>query len=114
MALSWCVLGLMTSTTLFALLLALLLFTQLLTRRGMSRDPKGIRVGVKSFQYSRLATSLDTWMTRVFVAMVLQCAALSLISQYPASRSPLWLGLALQGFTYASAAVYHLSDRGDQ
>gem|GEM_PF-1748320 len=116
---SWWMLGLITSTMLFALLVALLLLSQLL-RREMPRGPKG-RVGARAQgldssclpQCSRLVAGLNTWMTRIFVAMVLQCAFLSLLSQYPASRSPLWLGLVLQGFTYASAAIYHLSDRGD-
>jgi len=53
----------------------------------------------------------SSWVTRIFVAIVLHCVAISLLSQHPAFQSPLWLGLLLQGFAYASALTYYLSVR---
>ena len=52
---------------------------------------------------------LNPWVTRIFIAIVLQCAAIYLVSAYPGTRSPFWLGIILQGFTYGSAAVYYVS-----
>jgi hypothetical protein len=56
---------------------------------------------------------LNTWVTRLFIAIVLQCAALFLVSQFPGFQSPLWFGMALQGFTYGSAALFYASG-GDE
>lgn len=56
---------------------------------------------------------VDSWVTRLFIAIVLQCAALYLISQFPGVRSPFWLGVVLQGFTYGSAALFYASG-GDE
>jgi hypothetical protein len=56
---------------------------------------------------------LNTWVTRLFIAIVLQCAALFLVSQFPGIQSPSWLGMALQGITYGSAALFYASD-GDE
>jgi len=56
---------------------------------------------------------LNTWVTRLFIAIVLQCAALFLVSQFPGIQSPFWLGMALQGFTYGSAALFYASG-GDE
>ena len=52
---------------------------------------------------------LSPWVTRIFIAIVLQCAAIYLISAYPGTESPFWLGIVLQGFTYGSAAVCYAS-----
>jgi hypothetical protein len=57
--------------------------------------------------------SLNTWTTRLFIAIVLQSAALFLVSQFPGIQSPLWLGIALQGFTYGSAALFYASGGGE-
>jgi hypothetical protein len=56
---------------------------------------------------------LNTWATRLFIAIVLQCAALFMVSQFPGIQSPFWLGIALQGFTYGSAALFYASG-GDE
>lgn len=56
---------------------------------------------------------LNTWVTRLFIAIVLQCAALFLVSQFPGIQSPSWLGMVLQGFTYGSAALFYASG-GDE
>jgi hypothetical protein len=44
-----------------------------------------------------------------FVSIVVLCAALFLLSQLPGWESPVWLGLALQAFTYFSAAIFQVS-----
>jgi hypothetical protein len=35
------------------------------------------------------------------------------MSQFPGIQSPYWLGIALQGFTYGSAALFY-SSGGDE
>jgi len=57
--------------------------------------------------------SFNTWTTRLFIGIVLQSAVLFLISQFPGIQSPYWLGMALQGFTYGSAALFYASG-GDE
>lgn len=100
----WWMLGAISSTTLFILLLLLFIINHWLRHRESTRGTTGeIRLGV----------DLSTWMTRVFVITVLQCALISLLSQWPASKTPLWLGLLLQGIIYASATVYYFSERDD-
>ena len=56
---------------------------------------------------------LNPWVTRLFIAIVLQCAALYLLSQFPSFESPFWLGIVLQGYTYGSAALFYASGRDD-
>jgi len=57
--------------------------------------------------------SLETWLTRIFVAIVLQCATLFILSQLPGFKSPVWLGIVLQGFTYGSTTLFYMSGRDD-
>lgn len=57
--------------------------------------------------------SIDTWATRIFIAIVLQCVALFLLSQLPGFQSPFWLGIVLQGYTYCSAALFYASGKDD-
>lgn len=56
---------------------------------------------------------ISTWVTRLFIAMVLTSAAIYFISQCPGFQSPFWLGLVLQGFTYGSAYLFYVSG-GDE
>lgn len=56
---------------------------------------------------------LNPWVSRLFVAIVLQCAALYLLSQFPGFESPFWLGIVLQGYTYGSSALFYASGRDD-
>ena len=56
---------------------------------------------------------LMKWVTRIFIAIVLQCAALFLISQYPGVQSPFWLGIVLQGYTFVSAGLFYISGGDD-
>jgi hypothetical protein len=57
---------------------------------------------------------LNTWVTRIFAAIVLQCAAIYLISQFSGFPSPFWLGIVLQAYTYGSAYLFYASSWDDQ
>ena len=57
---------------------------------------------------------LNTWVTRIFTAIVLQCVAIYLISQFPGFKSPFWLGIVLQFYTYGSAYIFYASSWDDQ
>jgi hypothetical protein len=57
---------------------------------------------------------LNIWVTRIFAAIVLQCAAIYLISQFPGFQSPFWLGIVLQAYTYGSAYLFYASSWDDQ
>jgi len=52
---------------------------------------------------------LSTWVTRLFIAIVLISATIYLVSQCPGFQSPYWLGFVLQGFTYGSAYLFYVS-----
>ena len=56
---------------------------------------------------------ISTWVTRLFIAIVLISATIYLVSQCPGFQSPFWLGLVLQGFTYGSAYLFYASG-GDE
>ena len=56
---------------------------------------------------------LNVWVTRIFIAIVLQCTALYLMSRFPGMDSPFWLGIVLQGFTYSSAALFYASGKNE-
>lgn len=56
---------------------------------------------------------LNVWVTRIFIAIVLQCTALYLMSTFPGMESPFWLGIVLQGFTYGSAALFYASGKNE-
>jgi len=60
----------------------------------------------------RPSSGLDPWVTRIFIVIALQSAAIYLISICPGMADPLWLGIVLLGLTYGSAAVYYAS--GDE
>jgi len=47
------------------------------------------------------------WTTRIFIAIVLSCVGVYLISQYPGASSPVWLGIVLQVFIYVSAFLFY-------
>jgi len=106
---SWWMLGLIGSTTLFALLLVLGAVQRLRYRR-IIHVSNGIPISepIQKCILRKPSLKLSSCVTRIFVILVLQCAVLSLLSQNPASQSPLWLGLVLQGLTYASAFVYYI------
>jgi len=52
------------------------------------------------------SSRIGPWMTKIFITIVLQSTGLYLISAYPGTKSPAWLGIILQGFIYGSAAIY--------
>jgi hypothetical protein len=124
----WWIIGLYSLTALFFLLFALFMASYKTIKGGPTQVPGVLPVpsSIKSTSLdytalkrmevmsSYIATvskrpKLNTWVTRIFIAIVLQCAAIYLISTFPGTRSPFWLGITLQGFTYGSAAVYYAS-----
>lgn len=56
---------------------------------------------------------ISKWVTRIFIAIVLQCGGLYLISQFPGINTPFWFGVALQGFSFGSAALFYISGGDD-
>jgi len=56
---------------------------------------------------------IDPWMDRLLVATILISSITSLLSTIPGVERPSWLFLALQGFTYTSAALYYASLKED-
>lgn len=127
----WWVLGLMSLTVLFMLLFGLFIASYMVLKRSFGWGSTGLG---PSYVETSLAggsslgaglpsgyptvgelidvdrgQGLNKWVTRIFIAIVLQCAALYLMSQYPGMESPFWLGIVLQGFTYGSAALFYAS-----
>jgi hypothetical protein len=49
----------------------------------------------------------ETLLTRFFISIISICTTLYYISQLPGIESPVWLVLALQAFTYISAAIFY-------
>jgi len=45
--------------------------------------------------------------THTFIAIVLSCTGVYMISLYPEVTSPFWLGFVLQAFIYASAFLFY-------
>lgn len=124
----WWIIGLYSLTALFFLLFALFMASYKTIKDvpsqvpGMIIVPSSIkstsleytalkRIEVKSDSIATVPKQpkLNIWVTRIFIAIVIQCAAIYLISTFPGTRSPFWLGISLQGFTYGSAAVYYAS-----
>lgn len=120
----WWMLSLYSLTALFMLLFAIFIASYSLSRRRPPRSSgatlASTSMDVTTLAYTALSrialnspsgsvgptqSRLSTWATRIFIAIVLQCTAIYLISTYPGTKSPLWLGIILQGFTYGSAAV---------
>jgi hypothetical protein len=102
---SWLILGLLDLAVLLVVLLVL-------TAGQRLQYQKIVHISVPIQKTALRKTFLTSnWVTRIFVAIVFHCAALSLLSQHPAFQSPLWLGLLLQGFAYVSALTYYLSVR---
>ena len=56
---------------------------------------------------------ISKWVTRIFIAIVLQCGGLYLISQLPGMNTPFWFGVALQGFSFGSASLFYISGGDD-
>ena len=124
----WWIIGLYSLAALFMLLFAIFLASYTMLRRELPRGsgavvtstsmesvPLGFtshcRMGLHTpSKTSKMSISMLTpWLTRLFIAIVLLCATIYLISAYPGTESPFWLGIVLQGFTYGSAAVYYAS-----
>ena len=101
-------LGLIGSTALFVLLLALAAGQQLHRWRRINLSNEAlISKPIETIKSSLLSR----WVACIFVILVLYCTVVSLLSQHPVFQSPLWLSLLLQGFTYVSAFIYWISIR---
>ena len=120
-------------TALFILLFGLFIASYRMFRRGLRsgsfRDLNHPSIEI-SFQgpltlnraYTQVSSAsgnsspklFSTWVTRIFAAIVLQCAAIYLISQFPGFQSPFWLGIVLQAYTYGSAYIFYVSGWDDQ
>jgi hypothetical protein len=124
----WWLIGLYSLMTLFTLLLSLFLASyrvfEMRTIQESDTSLASVYINLKplgctpmersglyfhSKASQRRGEAFSPWVTRIFIAIVLQCAAIYLISAYPGAESPFWLGIVLQGFTYGSAAVYYAS-----
>ena len=106
---SWWALGLLDLTVLFVLLLVLTAGQWLQHQKIVHiLNEALISAPIPKTALRSKPSLTSSWMTRIFVVIVLHCAILSLLSQHSAFQSPLWLGLILQGFTYASAFVYYI------
>ncbi len=129
----WWVLGLLSLTALFMLLFGLFITSYRVFRRNIGgglhigpshpnieitfRGPltlDGVYMQGTPAPGSDGLKLLNTWVTRIFAAIVLQCAAIYLISQFPGFKSPFWLGIVLQAYTYGSAYLFYASSWDDQ
>ncbi len=126
----WWVLGLTSLTILLILLFAMFIASciafgrksGLCTNGGVSQpyhDPFSksyitpVQALSRTTSLNKNGYSVNAWATRTFIAIILLCVALFLLSQLPGFQSPFWLGIVLQGYTYCSAALFFASVRGD-
>jgi len=132
---NWWILGLMSLAVLFMLLFGLFIVSYKILKRNVGIGNYGglvtpygdsSLIGRSSFsggiatKYPAIVESeneqydgLNVWVTRIFIAIVLQCTALYLMSRFPGMESPFWLGIVLQGFTYGSAALFYASGKNE-
>ena len=83
-------------------------------KRGNQLDSLRLKGQIIPFEASGMSCSrLSPWMTRIFIAIVALCAAVYLISAYPGTENPFWLGIVLQFFIYGSAALCYASWRNE-
>lgn len=126
----WWVFGLMSLTILFIFLLTMFIASYKKLRKEqrwniygiISQPPNNpfsenyfipVQAPSRTSSLNEGGYSIDTWPTRIFIAIVLQCVALFLLSQLPGFQSPFWLGIVLQGYTYGSAALFYASGMDD-
>ena len=126
----WWMLGLLSLTLMFMLLFGLFISSYRVFKRRLGWGSGGLAVSTMSAMslgsLSGNAVQLDAmpglddgvmraskWVTRIFIAIVLQCGGLYLISQFPGMNTPFWFGIALQGFSFGSAALFYISG-GDE
>lgn len=129
----WWVLGLMNLTVLFMLLFGLFMASYRVFKRRLGWGPR-VNLSPTNVEIPFQGTTtlshaypqplpglgsggpqwLSTWVTRIFIAIALQCAAIFLLSQFPGFQSPFWLGIVLQGYTYGSAFLFYASGWEDR
>jgi hypothetical protein len=107
----WWFIGLASLAVLSSLLLALSLSSRAkvykgrdIRHPGLTSDNEG-----RSRRGFGALTKVEACINLAFVSIIVLCAALFLVSQFPGWESPVWLGLVLQAFTYLSAAIFHVS-----
>lgn len=126
----WWMLGLLSLTLMFMLLFGLFISSYRVFKRRLGWGDGGLTVspmaamsiGSLSGKPVRLdampgleeeGSRASKWVTRIFIAIAVQCGGLYLISQYPGINAPFWFGIALQGFSFGSAALFYISG-GDE
>lgn len=123
-------LGLLSLTLLFMLLFGLFISSYRVFKRrlgwgngGLSISPMNVMslgsLTGKAVNFNPMpglddgGERISKWVTRIFIAIVLQCGGLYLISQFPGINTPFWFGVALQGFSFGSAALFYISGGDD-
>jgi len=126
----WWMLGLLSLTVLFMLLFGLFISSYRVFRRRLGWGHGGLTASSMSVISMGSLTGrevsleampgldddgegMSKWVTRIFIAIVLQCGGLYLISQFPGMNTPFWFGIVLQGFSFSSAALFYISG-GDE
>jgi hypothetical protein len=126
----WWMLGLLSLTVLFMLLFGLFISSYRVFKRRLGWGHRGLTASPMNAMIlgslAGKAVNLDSmpglddgggriskWVTRLFIAIVLQCGGLYLISQFPGMNAPFWFGVALQGFSFGSAALFYISGGDD-
>jgi len=126
----WWMLGLLSLTLLFMLLFGLFISSYRVFKRRLGWGNGGLTVSTMSAMnlgsLTGKAVNFDSmpglddggemiskWVTRIFIAIVLQCGGLYLISQFPGVNTPFWFGVVLQGFSFGSAALFYISGGDD-
>ena len=126
----WWMLGLLSLTLMFMLLFGLFISSYRVFKRRLGWGDGGLTVspmtamnlGSLSGKSMRLdampgieeeGNTTSKWVTQIFIAIVVQCGGLYLISQYPGINAPFWFGIALQGFSFGSAALFYITG-GDE
>ena len=123
-------LGLLSLTVLFMLLFGLFISSYRVFKRRLGWGHGGLTASTmnamilgspagKAVNFDSLpglddgGGRISKWVTRLFIAIVLQCGGLYLISQFPGMNTPFWFGVALQGFSFGSAALFYVSGGDD-
>ena len=119
----WWTLGLLSLTVVFTLLVGLFLASHWMFEKKPPQNPRTDhetapmastplryttpqKVDPTPDTTTNWSSRVDRWMTKIFIVIVLQSTGLYLISAYPGTKSPAWLGIILRGFIYGSAAIY--------
>lgn len=123
-------LGLLSLTLLFMLLFSLFISSYRVFKRRLGWGNGGLTISPmnvmslgsltgKAVNFNPMpglddgGERISKWVTRIFIAIVLKCGGLYLISQFPGINTPFWFGVVLQGFSFGSAALFYISGGDD-